>query len=65
MEAITPDDFAILRSLLQNEIARNERNTTTYYCNLFQRALDIVSEHVTPDADPVTSAQIWKLLSIP
>lgn len=53
--AISPEDYKILQSLLKSEIARNMRNPTTYYSNLFQRALDIVAEHISEDADPVES----------
>ena len=53
LNAILPEDYKMLKSLLTSEIARNLRNPTTYYSNLFQRALDIVTEHVSEDAIPV------------
>lgn len=53
---VTPEDFKILKSLLECEVARNERNPTTYYSNLFRRALEIVTVHVTERTDPVESA---------
>ena len=53
--AISPEDYKTLQSLLKCEIARNMRNPTTYYSNLFQRALDIVSENISEEAEPVES----------
>ena len=60
--AISPDDYKILQSLLKSEIARNMRNPTTYYSNLFQRALDIVAEHISENANPVESEKNYSSL---
>ena len=50
---ITPTDFAVLQSLLKCEIARYWKNPTTYYSNLYQRAFEIILEHVSETAKPV------------
>lgn len=60
--AITPEDYKILQSLLKSEIARNMRNPTTYYSNLFQRALDIVTENISDDANQVASEKNYSRL---
>lgn len=59
LTTITPADFAILKSLLNSEIARNNKNPTSYYSNLFQRALDIVSEHIDNHAKRVESEKVY------
>lgn len=53
--AISPEDYKVLQVLLKSEIARYMRNPTTYYSNLFQLALDIVTEHISETATPVES----------
>ena len=63
MTKINPEDFALLLSLLKGEVARNEKNPTTYYSNLIRRAIEIVSEHVCEDAPPVESERRFSFYS--
>ena len=58
---ILPEDYKMLKSLLTSEINRNLRNPTTYYSNLFQRALDIVTEHISEDAPSVESERRFSI----
>ena len=56
---ISPKDYKMLESLLKIEISRYSRNPTTYHSNLFQRALDIVAEHISEDAEQVESEKSY------
>lgn len=60
---INPEDFKLLLSLLRCEVARNERNPTTYYSNLVRRAIEIVSENVSEEAPPVESERRFSFYS--
>ena len=53
--SILQKDYDNLKSILGVEINRYSRNPTTYDSNLIRRALDIVTEHISEDALPVTS----------
>ena len=55
MQNISSTDYAHLKELLVVAVNRYSRNPTTYHSNLLQRALDIVAEHISDDAEPVES----------
>lgn len=46
---------------MKSEIARNLRNPTDYYANLFKRGLEIIAEHVSESADPVESNKTYRI----
>lgn len=55
MKTITQADYDMLRQLMLIEGCRYERNPTTYFTNLFRRGMEIISEHIAEDAEPVDS----------
>lgn len=58
---ISPHDYEGLKSILGVEINRYSRNPTTYDSNLIRRALEIVSEHISDDAQPVISEKKFSM----
>ena len=61
LASIKLEDFVLLESLMKSEIARNLRNPTDYYANLFMRGLEIIAEHVSENADPVENNKIYRI----